>query len=330
VIGGAAYMTVHPVATRAALEILPPTWSVGLVLMNVNCPRYLCTNETTVEQDISALADDFGRRLIVTDRFAVAVNAPLRQRAAALARELNLRMQTHLNEQKAEKRFVEHVLYDTSYTNVYDRDGLLDREPILAHCIHMTDEELETIAAKRCAVAHCPTSNTLLGSGIMPLDAMLDRGIPFAICTDVAASPTVSLLAEMAQFLKVHAARSARATPSEALYRATLAAAEIMGFADTIGSFAIGNPMSFVEVRARPGLGDADKIIAENLLGLPSDWRTRYSTGRFAIALDCLAAGEMDLGPELQLLEHDVRETARKLDNKVAAVTIAGREIWHD
>jgi len=73
----------------------------------------------------------------------------------------------------------------------------------------------------------------------------------------------------------------------------------------------------------------SDKIIAENLLGLPSDWRNRYSTGRFAIALDCLAAGEMDLGPELQLLEHDVRETARKLDNKVAGVTIGGREIWH-
>src|SRR5205814_2287889 len=105
VVGGAAYMTVHPRAVRIALEILPKTWSVGLVLMNMNCPEYLRTDEENLETAVRELASEFGRRLIVTDRFAVAVNTPLRRRGASLAGELGLRMQTHLNEQMPEKHF---------------------------------------------------------------------------------------------------------------------------------------------------------------------------------------------------------------------------------
>src|SRR5581483_11018464 len=67
VVGGAAYMTVHPQAARIALEILPETWSVGPVLMNVNCPEYLRTDEASWEKEVEVLASDFGRRVIVTD-----------------------------------------------------------------------------------------------------------------------------------------------------------------------------------------------------------------------------------------------------------------------
>src|SRR5207249_12048170 len=131
VVGGAAYMTVHAQATELALEILPPTWHVGLVLMNQE-PAYLRTDEPNLERDIRHLAERFGRRFIVTDRFAIAVDSQLRQRAARLAKELGLRMQTHLNEQHREKQRVEQVLYPNaeSYTDVYRRDGLLEREAI--------------------------------------------------------------------------------------------------------------------------------------------------------------------------------------------------------
>ena len=86
VIGGAAYMTVHARATRIALEQLPESWSVGLVLMNGRCPEYLRTDEAGLVEDVDALARDFGRRLIVTDRFAVSVDTPLRKAGVALAR----------------------------------------------------------------------------------------------------------------------------------------------------------------------------------------------------------------------------------------------------
>ncbi len=88
IVGGAAYMTVSSAAAEIALEVLPPAWSVGLVLMNQNCPEDLRTDELNLEADIARLAGRFGRRLIVTDRFAVAVNTPLRRRASDLARAL--------------------------------------------------------------------------------------------------------------------------------------------------------------------------------------------------------------------------------------------------
>ena len=75
VVGGAAYMTPSVIATEVALTILPETWSVGLVLMNQNCPMNLRTDEATLADDVQRLAKKFGRRLIVTDRFAVAVDS---------------------------------------------------------------------------------------------------------------------------------------------------------------------------------------------------------------------------------------------------------------
>src|SRR4051812_38438815 len=221
VVGGAAYMTPSAAATEAALSGLPEAWSVGLLLMDQNCPPDLCTDEASVEDDFVRLARRFGRRLIMTDRFAVAVSSPLRRRGAALAGRLGLRTQTHLNEQRAEKALVETTLYPDagSYADVYRRDGLLDHACIAAHCVHMSGDEWQMLRDTGTTIAHCPTSNELLGSGVMPLDEVLSREIPYAIGTDVGASPTVSMLAEVGRFLRAHAGRSARATPAEALYR---------------------------------------------------------------------------------------------------------------
>ena len=250
VVGGCAYMMVSPRATDLALATLPDTWSVGMVLMNQNCPDYLTTNEATVERDVEMLARKYGSRCIVTDRFAVAVDSRLRGRASKLAATHGLRTQTHLNEQVGEKAFIEDVLYpeSKSYTHVYLDDGLLDHRCILAHCIYMRDDEWRIARDTNSVIAHCPTSNLLLNSGTMNLDAVLDRGIPYAIATDIGASPTVSMLAEIGRFLAVHDGKSTRTTPSEGLYRATRAPAELLGIADRVGSLEVGRPASFLEV----------------------------------------------------------------------------------
>jgi guanine deaminase len=252
VVGGAAYMTVSAAAAEIALQILPPQWSVGMVLMNQNCPEDLRTDEANLDVDTQRLATRFGRRAIVTDRFAVSVSSPLRRRASKLAEKFSLRTQTHLNEQSAEKKFVEEDLYPDigSYTDVYLRDGLFDHHCIVAHCIHMRPLEWEIVSSSGCAVAHCPTSNLLLGSGLMALEKVRERRIPYAIATDVGASGTVSMLAEIARFLKVHK-NSAHATPAEALFRATLAPANILELDRTLGRLEMGRPASFIEVEPR-------------------------------------------------------------------------------
>ena len=325
VVGGSAYMTVHPQATRVALERLPATWSVGLVLMNQNCPRELRTDEAALYDVVEALAKEFGPRLILTDRFAVAVDTQLRTRAVTLAENYGLRMQTHLNEQVREKQFVEKKLYPdyASYTDVYLRDGLLDREPILAHCVRMSPAEFDVIADGRSAVAHCPTSNTLLGSGIMPLDELMSRGIEYAICTDVGASPTVSILAEMAQYLKAHAGRSRFATPSEALFRATFAPARMMHLEGQFGTLSEGRPMNVIEIDCDPipPVARADDVILM-LLGRPD---ARPLRG----ALDDLQRAGLDDGPALGLLERDANETAKRLESRIVRVTMAGKVVYN-
>ncbi len=332
VVGGSAYMTVHPSAARAALALLPPVWSVGLVLMNQNCPAYLRTDEASLESEVSALAADFGRRLVLTDRFAVSVDSALRRRGAALAGRLGLRMQTHLNEQRAEKALVEKVLYPgyASYTDVYRRDGLLDHAPILAHCLRMAPAEWDTLRRHDAAIAHCPTSNTLIGSGILPLDTVRALGLPYALCTDVGASPTTSVLCEMAQFLKVHAGRSALATPQEALFRATLAPARILGLDREIGSFEVGKPLSFVEIEAdtsrlqgRP----VDAVILESLLGTSAEALEAYAAMHRS-ALDRLEEAGLEHGSDLEGLTQDVHETALRTERKVLSVTLAGKTVW--
>jgi guanine deaminase len=258
VVGGAAYMTPSAIAADIALSILPASWSVGLVLMNQDCPENLRTDESGLDEAIERLATQYGQRLIVTDRFAVAVNSPLRRRASALAGKFALRTQTHLNEQVAEKARVETELYPgyANYTDVYLKDGLLDHRCIVAHCVQMTDDEWHILRDTGSVIAHCPTSNALLGSGVMSLDDVLRWDIPYAIATDVGASPTVSMLAEMRRFLQVHAGRSDRATAVEALYRSTRAPAELLGLQAQCGRLQPGSPMSFIEVDSAPVSGE--------------------------------------------------------------------------
>jgi guanine deaminase len=286
VVGGAVYMTVSTRATEIALSILPDKWSVGLVLMNQNCPEDLRTDEAALEEDVQYLAAKFGNRLIVTDRFAVAVNTPLRMRAAALAGRFGLRTQTHLNEQVAEKRFVESKLYPDaeSYTDVYRKDGLLDHNCILAHCIQMTDDEWRMVVDSGSVIAHCPTSNLLLESGVMPLDRVIGNRIPYALATDVGASPTCSMLAEMRRFTQVHEGLSDRATATEGLWRSTLAPAMMLRIDQSVGRLQPGFPASFIEVGAvtPPGAGSVETAV-RSLLPIDPD-RPAATVNRVTLA----------------------------------------------
>ena len=129
---------------------------------------------------------------------------------------------------------------------------------IVAHCIHMRESEWKMLSDSGCAFAHCPTSNFLLGSGLMSLAEVSRHKIPYAIATDVGASPTVSMLAEMGRFMQVHSP-SEGAAGLKALFRATLAPAKILGLDHELGLLARGRPMSFIEVTGQGA--DVDEMI---------------------------------------------------------------------
>ena len=193
--------------------------------MNQNCPPDLRTDEATLEADVERLAKRFGRRLIVTDRFAVAVDSPLRRRGAALAERL--RPADADAPQRAAGR--EGVRRDDAlpgrgelHRRLPPRRAARPRSassPTASTCATTSGRSSATPAS---VVAHCPTSNLLLGSGVMRLDDVIDRGIPYAHRRPTSARRRrCRCWRRWRGSCACTRARSAEATPAEALYRAT-------------------------------------------------------------------------------------------------------------
>ena len=109
----------------------------------------------------------------VSPRFAVSCSEKLMRAAAELAASTGAYIQTHLAENLGEIEKVRHQFtWAQDYTDVYDKCGLLTPRTVLGHCIHLSQRERETLAARGANVAHCPTANLFLQSGILPLDTM--------------------------------------------------------------------------------------------------------------------------------------------------------------
>ena len=110
---------------------------------------------------------------------------------------------THLHETKKEIEDVAKT--GKSAIDVLDAVGLLNSRTVCAHCVHMTDDEIKTMADKGASVAHCPRSNLKLGSGIAPVAAMLKAGVNVCLGTDGASSNnTLDMLTEILSLHSLH------------------------------------------------------------------------------------------------------------------------------
>src|SRR5260370_42657708 len=113
------------------------------------------------------------------------------------------------------------------------RLGVLGPRLVAAHAVHMTPEEIATLAHHGASVAHCPSSNLKLASGLAPVAAMIARGVNVGIGTDGAASNNrLDLFQEMrtAALLAKAVGEDAQAMPAhQALAAATLNGARALG-----------------------------------------------------------------------------------------------------
>ena len=172
--------------------------------------------------------------------------------------------------------------------------GLLEPRVVAAHCVKVDEEEIELLAERDVAVAHCPRSNALLGCGVAPLRALLDAGLRVGLGTDSPAStPSLDMWEEMRA--AVYAARARAERPdalgaSEALELATLGSARALGLADEIGSLAAGKRADFavVSLSGSPYLPWEDPIVAVVFGGSPErvhltlvEGEERYEKGGF-------------------------------------------------
>lgn len=191
----------------------------------------------------------------VSPRFAPTCSMELMKGVGEIAKRNGCFVQTHLSENLDEVAWVHNLFPDCrNYTEVYHRAGLLGPRTILGHCIYLDDDELSMLKAVDAVIAHCPTSNEALASGRMPIERIRKADIRWALASDIAAGPSLSMLHIMKTFLRVHADAGLRCTPAEALYRATLAGAEILGLGERCGNLDVGKEANFLLFDPPPNL----------------------------------------------------------------------------
>ena len=169
------------------------------------------------------------------------VTGDLMRESAALARELGLQLHTHLAETVEEEAFCRERFGCTPVEYLDELEWLAD-DVWCAHCVHLSQPEVERFAATGTGVAHCPTSNLRLGAGIAPVRSMLDAGVRVGLGVDGSASNERSdLCFDVKQALLVARARGGPTalTSRHALRLATRGGAEVLG-RDDIGVITAG------------------------------------------------------------------------------------------
>ena len=176
--------------------------TAGLVVGDRNLRPELEVSAERAYSDGRSLAERWhGKerlRYAVTPRFSLATTPGLLESCAALLRDVDGALFTsHVNENPAEVAAVAKLFPECAhYVDTYDRFALLGRRSVLAHSVHPTDAELDVLAGTGASVAHCPSSNSALGSGLFPLRRHVERGVRVALGTDVGAGTGFSLLRE--------------------------------------------------------------------------------------------------------------------------------------
>ncbi|KAG7388168.1 hypothetical protein PHYPSEUDO_012970 [Phytophthora pseudosyringae] len=184
------------------------------------------------------------------------------QRADALARTHQARVHMHLHETASECDDSEALNRQSMSCHQSDqklrplanlkRLGLLSERLICAHMTQLTDAEMEAVAEAGAHVAHCPSSNLKLASGIAPVTAMLARGVNVGLGTDGAASNnSLDMFGEMklaAILAKAQTLTSSSVPAAQALQMATLNGARALGLEKDIGSIEVGKRADVIAV----------------------------------------------------------------------------------
>ena len=203
--------------------------------------------EDSIRESLALLERWHGRadgrlRYCFAPRFAVSCTRELLERVAALARERGVMIHTHASENVSECELVES---ETGMRNVLYLDSLGISGPhvLLAHCVHLDDEEVGLLSSEGTHVAHCPSSNMKLGSGVAPVSELLARGVSVSLGADGApCNNRLDMLTEMrSAALLQKVSRGADALPAARVLRmATTDGARALGLEGEIGSLEAG------------------------------------------------------------------------------------------
>jgi cytosine/adenosine deaminase-related metal-dependent hydrolase len=239
------------------------------------------------------------------------VSKRLMTESAALARRLGLRLHTHLAETVQEEEYC-LGLFGCRPLEYLEQVGWLAGDVWCAHCVHLSDADVRAFGAAGTGVAHCPTSNLRLGSGLAPVRAMLDAGVAVGLGVDGSASnERGDLGAEVKQALLIARGRGGAdaMTVREAFRLGTRGGAAVLGRGD-LGSLEPGKCADFA-VWSLDGLefGGADDLLAALVLTGPHRVERLYVGGEPVVL-----GGELVRADEREIAATHRVQAARFLD----------------
>ncbi len=239
----------------------------GKCLMDRHAPPGLLDTVDSAERDSLDLIQRWhgqGRLAYAhTVRFApTSTEAQLALAGELLDAHPGTYLQTHVAENRAEVEWVRRLFpHARSYLDVYAQHELLGPRSVLAHGIWLDPEDRVRLRETGAVIAHCPTSNTFLGSGLFDWRGHAERGVRLSVATDVGGGTSLSLQRTLAQAYQVAALQGQRLDAYTLLHAATAGNAEALGLAQEIG-------------RLEPGLvadlavwrwSDDDSVLAQRL-----------------------------------------------------------------
>jgi guanine deaminase len=218
------------------------------------------TPEAAVEASRALIERWHGRGLLryaVTPRFSVSCSEAMLSACGDLVGAADgVLVTSHLNETAGEVALVRELYPSAAdYLATYEEAGLVGRRSVFAHDVHVTDSELGRLAGAGAAIAHCPSSNVFLGSGLFPLARHVAAGVSVALGTDVGAGTSFSLLGEalVAYELQRVNPEPVLLRPGQLLHLATAAGAAALGLEDETGDLRPGKSADFVLIRPPGG-----------------------------------------------------------------------------
>ena len=253
----------------------------GKMMMDSHAPANLVDTAQSSYDDSKALIERWHKRgrcrYTVTPRFALTSSPQQLELAGALMREhADVRLQSHISENRAEiARAAELFPQRAHYTDIYEHYGLLNERAIYGHGVHLSEDELLRFHEAGAKIAHCPTSNFFIGSGLFDIAKTKNAARPVAVGlgTDVGGGTSFSMLGTMSEAYKMAQLRGVSLTVAQSWYLATLGSAEALGLAERVGSLRRGRDADIIvlDPRATPLLelrADVAESIDELLFAL--------------------------------------------------------------
>lgn len=251
-------------------------------------------------------------RVLIAPCSPFSVSADLMRSSAELARSYGVRLHTHVAETLDEEEFCLER-YGCRPVQYAADLGWVGEDVSYAHGIYLNDEEIGLLAETGTGVAHCPTSNMLLGSGIAPVRKMLREGVKVGLAVDGSASnDSGHMLAEarMAMLLQRVKGGPQALSARCALEMATLGGAELLGRED-IGSLEVGKAADLIAIDVnRLEYAGAGDLVAAAVFCAPAKVDFSMVNGRLVVEEGRLTS--MEIEPIIARHNEIAREMIRR------------------